>query len=162
MPSDEVTQIIVGGVMVGLVGLKEAIARARPLYGRHDEEIASALVSELRKRNYIPPKAEQEYRRAFVLEFKKAMGEKVEEERSGIRIAIVGPGCPSCENLEQMVLSVLAELGLPADVQHVRDRQAMRDLGVTVTPALIVNGTIRAAGTPPTREMLKQWLAKAG
>jgi small redox-active disulfide protein 2 len=163
MPSDKVTQIMVGGVLVGLVGLEEAILQARPLCGRPDEEIASALLAELRKRNYIPPKAEEEYRKAFVLEFKKAMGERVQEETSGICIKIVGAGCPSCESLEQMVLSVLAELGLAADVHHVRDRQAMRELGVAATPALVIDGTIRAAGTLPARETLKQWLVnKAG
>ena len=79
------------------------------------------MFAAVKPRNYIPASAQEEYKRAFLREFKKALGEKVEEERSGLSIKILGPGCPSCDRLEQTVMAVLGELGLPGDVEHVRD-----------------------------------------
>ncbi len=116
------------------------------------------MLARVKPRNYIPASAQEEYKRAFLREFKKALGEKVEEERSGLSIKILGPGCPACERLEQTVMAVLAELGLPAEVEHVRDMQEITTLGVFGTPALLINDEVKAVGQLPTAEMLKQWL----
>jgi small redox-active disulfide protein 2 len=128
------------------------------LKGRPDEEISQALFDRLKSRNYIPPPARQEYQRAFLREFKKALGEKVIEERTGLSIKILGPGCPSCDRLEQTVMEVLAGLGLPAEVEHVWDMKEITALGVFGTPALMINDEVKAVGSLPTREALKKWL----
>jgi hypothetical protein len=41
------SRICVGGLAVGIVGLKAAIAALRPLRGRGDDEVAQALLSRL-------------------------------------------------------------------------------------------------------------------
>ena len=130
--------------------------------GRPDVEIAQALLAKLKPRNYIPASAQEEYQKAFLREFKKALGEKVEEARSGLSIKILGPGCPSCDRLEQTVMAVLVELGLPAEVEHIRDMQEITGLGVLGTPALMINDDVKAVGSLPTREALKKWLQEAG
>jgi hypothetical protein len=53
----------------------------------------------------------------------------VEEARSGLSIKILGPGCPSCDRVEQTVMEVLVELGLPAEVEHVRDLKEIKGFG---------------------------------
>ena len=78
MMTDEVTQISLGRFKVGIAGLKEAIEEVRTMRGRPEGEIAEALLTRLRPRNYIPPAAEVECRQAFLREFKKALGEKVD------------------------------------------------------------------------------------
>jgi small redox-active disulfide protein 2 len=147
--------------MVGITGLKEAIEEVKALEGRPDAEIAQALFDKLKPRNYIPSSAQEEYKKAFLKEFKKAAGEKVEEERTGLSIKILGPGCPSCERLEQTVMEVLVELRLPAAVEHVRDMQEIAALGVFGTPALLINDEVKAVGQIPTKETLKNWLQQA-
>jgi small redox-active disulfide protein 2 len=156
--SDDVTQISLGKFKVGIAGLKEAIEEVRTLGKRPDEEIAQALFVRLKPRNYIPLAAEDEYRQAFLREFKKALGEKVAEEPCGLSIKILGPGCPVCDRLEQTAMSVLAELGLPAEVEHIRDVREIAALGIMSTPALLINGEVKSIGTAPTKAMLKQWL----
>ena len=130
----------------------------KPLKGRGEEEISQALMDRLRPGNYIPSSAQEEYQKAFFREFQKAMGEKVEEERIGLSIKILGPGCPACERLEQTVMEVLVELGLPAEMEHVREMKDITALGVFGTPALMINDEVKAVGNLPAREALKKWL----
>jgi len=145
---------------VGITGLKEAVEEVKALRGRPDEEIAQALFAILKPRNYIPDSAQEEYKKAFLREFKKTLGEKVEEERGGLTIKILGPGCPSCDRLEQTVMAALVDLGLPAEVEHVRDMKEITALGVFCTPALLINDEVKAVGSLPSKEVLKHWLSE--
>lgn len=147
---------------MGITGLKEAIDELRALEGRSDAEISQALLEKLELQNYIPAPAQEEYKEAFLREYKKALGEKVTEERHGLVVKILGPGCPNCEALAQRVMAAVAELNLPAEVEHVRDRQEIMSLGVFGTPALIINDEVKAVGQAPTKEKLKQWLLDMG
>ena len=158
MPDEDITQISLGRFRVGITGLKDAIEEAKSWRERPEEEIAQALLAAVKPKNYIPAAAQEEYKRAFLREFKKALGEKVEEGSSGLSIKILGPGCPSCDRLEQTVMAVLVELTLPAEVEHVRDLKEMTALGVFGTPALMINDEVKAVGNLPTRETLKKWL----
>jgi small redox-active disulfide protein 2 len=156
--SEEIIQIAVAGVKVGINGLKPAIEAAKALQGSPDEEIARFLFSTLKGKNYIPATVQEEYRQAFLREYKKAMGEKVSEEGHGLIIRILGPGCPSCRQLEQTVMAVVAELNLPAAIEHVTDIKEITRLGVFATPALMINDELKASGHPPSKENLKKWL----
>jgi hypothetical protein len=161
--SDDVTQISLGKFKVGIAGLKEAVEEVRGL-GAHyqsEAEIAQALFARLKPRNYIPAPAQEDYKKAFLREYKKALGEKVIEDRLGLSIKILGPGCPNCETLEQMVLAALVELNVPAKVEHIRDLQEIHALGVFGTPALLINDDIKTAGNLPTTVMLTAWLQEA-
>jgi small redox-active disulfide protein 2 len=161
MPDEDITQISLGRFRVGITGLKAAIEEAKSWRERPEEEIAQALLAAVKPRNYIPASAQEEYKHAFLREFKKAMGEKVEEERGGLSIKILGPGCPSCDRLEQTVMAVLGELGLPGEVEHVRDVKEIAALGICGVPALLINDEVKAVGALPSKEMLKKWLAAA-
>ena len=130
------------------------------LRGHGDAEIAQALLTRLRGKNYIPAAAQEEYRQALLREFKRALGEPVAEESRGLSIKVLGPGCPTCDRLEQTVMAVLLEMSLPAAVEHVRDVKEIAALGVFCTPALMINGEVMAVGSPPTKAMLKKWLVK--
>jgi hypothetical protein len=50
----------------------------------------------LKPRNYIPGPAQEEYKKAFLREFKKALGEKVDEKGAGLNVKVLGMGCPAC------------------------------------------------------------------
>jgi small redox-active disulfide protein 2 len=149
LADEDITQISLGKFRVGITGLKVAIEELKSWQWRPDAEIAQALLARLKPRNYIPPQAQEDYQRAFLREFKKAQGEKVEEERTGLNIKILGPGCPNCQKLEQTVMAMLGELSLPAEVEHVRDLRDIMAFGVFGTPALLINGDIKAVGHLP-------------
>lgn len=161
MADDDLSQISVGRFRVGIAGLQQAISEIKFLPGQSEDEIAEALLIKLKSRNYIPNPAREEYKQAFLREYKRALGEQVTEEHGGLVVKILGPGCPSCERLEQTVMAVLAELNLPADIEHVKDLKEIHSLGVMGTPALMINNELKAMGLTPSRERLKTWLQEA-
>ena len=63
-----------------------------------------------------------------------------------VTIRVVGTGCPNCENLFQLCLNVAAENNLDADIQKITDREMFTELGVWMTPALIVNDHVLSQG----------------
>lgn len=160
MSTDDLTQISLGKFKVGITGLKAAIEEFQDWRGRPDGEIAQALFERLKPQNYIPAAAAEEYRRAFLREFKKALGEPVEEEQHGPVIKILGPGCPNCHRLEQLVMELLSDMGLAAQMELITDVNAIAAHGVFGTPALIINNEVKVMGKVPTREALQQWLAE--
>jgi small redox-active disulfide protein 2 len=162
MTDEDITQISLGRFRVGITGLKAAIEEVKRLREHPEEEIAQALLAKLKPANYIPASSEAEYKKAFLREFRKALGEEVEEERPELSIKILGPGCPACHRLEQTVMAALSELGLPAAVEPVRDLKEIAALGVSGLPAIMINGQVKAVGQMPGKELVKSWLQQDG
>jgi len=160
MDTSTVTQIMVGGQRVGIIGLKEVLQEvAARVKEKPEKEIKDVLLSRLSTKNYIPEKVKEEYRTAFFREYRKFIGEPVEEDAGGgLQIKILGPGCPNCDALEQTVMEILAKTGIPADVEHVRDPIAIAEFGVMGTPALVVNGQVKAVGKIPPKTTLRKML----
>jgi small redox-active disulfide protein 2 len=163
MAEKDVTQISVGGHRTGIIGLKSVLeAVAREFTGRPDEEIKAELMTRLGKSNYIASSAEAVYQTAFFREYKKFIGEPMPEDPSGpIQIKVLGQGCPSCDKLEQDLMAVMAELKLPAELDHVRDIKEIASYGVMGNPALMINGKVVAVGRVPSKSQLKEWLRSA-
>ena len=92
-------------------------------YGdRQDLEVMEELLNRLCKRNYISEKAREDCEKAFLREFNKFLGKSFEEEtREGPDIKVLGPGCAQCDRLEKELMKVLAETGIMADIEHIRD-----------------------------------------
>jgi small redox-active disulfide protein 2 len=161
MDRSDISQIVVGGSKVGMVGLGhvfEAVKQDAPV---RDEELGAKLVELARKSNYIPPVAEHAYRQALLREFKRFMGEEVIEETSGLEIRVFGAGCPRCDRLMAEVMALLAELELDADLDHVKDLNRIGELGPVGVPALMINGKILSAGRVPSRNEITKWLKEA-
>ena len=75
MANDAIVQIRVDGGTVGIIGLHAVIETvAMEMGDRPDEEIRSRLLKRLAERNYIPASAREGYGRAFLREYKKALG----------------------------------------------------------------------------------------
>jgi len=150
--------ISIGGRGIGIIGLKAALEEVAKYKDRPDEEIREMLLERLKKTNYIPENAKEEYGRAFLREFKKFMGEEVEEEKGPLSIKILGPGCPRCHSLEQDVYKVLAENNIPADVGHVTDLGEMRKYGCILTPGLVISGKLKSSSQVPSKATIKKWI----
>ena len=160
MSHKDLSQISCGRFRVGITGLQAAIEDLKSLRDRPDAEIAKALLTRLKSKNYIPLAAVEEYQKAFLREFKKTLGEQAENEPSTLSIKVLGSGCSACDQLEQNAMMALAELGLPASVEHIRDVKEIAALGIFGVPALLINGEVKAVGSVPTKAMLKQWLTE--
>ncbi len=61
-------------------------------------------------------------------------------------IQILGTGCPKCKALEANAKAAIEKAGLDAEVVKITDTNDIADMGVMVTPALAVDGTVKKAG----------------
>jgi len=151
--------VLIGNTQVGLMGLKEIFEELKSQRGKPEADLKQMLVEKAGKKNYIPNSVKGEYEKALFREFRKFLGEKVEEEKSGfLEVAILGPGCYSCNKLEQDVMAVLSETGIQAALNHISDPKLMAQYGILPTPALIINGKVKSAGRVPSKSMIKKWL----
>ena len=151
--------ILVGNTRVGLIGLKEIFEEIKSQRGKAESDLKQMLVEKVGKKNYIPSSVGGEYEKALFKEFKKFLGEKVEEEKGEfLEIAILGPGCYSCNKLEQDVMAVLSETGIQAGLNHISDPNLIAQYGILPTPALIINGKVKSSGRVPSKSMIKKWL----
>lgn len=148
----------VGKNEVGLVGLNEIFEDLKSKGVKPSPALEEKLVERAGERNYIPAGAREDYKKGLLREYRKFLGERVEEEGGLLDITILGPGCPSCNQIEQEVMAVLSEMGIPAGVRHVTAPEALAQYGVFATPALILNGKVRSKGTLPSRSEIRKWL----
>jgi len=161
---DDIVKIKVKNYMVGLVGLKQALRDMAPEFAsKSDADIGRELINRLKMKNYIPPRAVDDYSLALVREFRKFVGQPYQEDSSsGLKIKVLGPGCAQCDRLEMAVYEVLNELNLPAEVEHVTDVKEIGQSGVFGTPALIINGQVLSVGSVPPKARIRQWIEEAG
>lgn len=64
-------------------------------------------------------------------------------------IKILGMGCPSCKQTEQVVKQALDQSGKQADVLKVEDLQEIMKYNVLTTPVLVVDEEIKIKGRVP-------------
>jgi predicted RNA-binding protein len=155
---EDVLKISVAGHTVGVAGLKDIFRRAKESPSRTEGERETFLLEEAKKKNFIPAKAEGEYARALSQEFRRYMGENVKEKFSVLQVRVLGMGCVTCQKLAQETVTALAELDLAADFDRIQDIREFAKYGIRGTPALVINGKVKAAGRVPPRGEIKKWL----
>lgn len=160
--TEDHTVIRVGKARIGIVGLKETLERvAKDHADKGEEAIKEELFKHLKKENYIPEKASDEYAIAFWREYQKFMGLEMAEEGDVImEIKVLGPGCPRCRQTEKNVKEAVAETGVEANVEHVSDVMQIAKYGVFGTPAVVIDGEVKSVGTIPKKEEVKVWIGK--
>jgi small redox-active disulfide protein 2 len=163
MTVPEINRIKIGKHMFGIVDLKSTFEEmARDHAGETDAVLSRMLLKRLEKKNYIPENARDVYGRSFVREFRKFLGHAVEDNGvEGLEIKVLGGGCAVCDSLENMVMETLTEMGLAADLEHIRDAEQIAKYSVKGTPALVVNGKIMCAGRNPSINEIRKWLQGA-
>jgi hypothetical protein len=163
MSDDKVTRINVGGHATGIIGLQPILEDvANEFAGKTDDEIKAELLNRLSHKNYISSGTRDMYGQAFLRECKKFVGEPFKDTQAGwLEIKVLGPGCPRCEKLEQDLMAMMVELNIAAGLEHVRDPIEIASHGVMGSPALIINGEVKAVGSVPSKNKLKEWLLEA-
>ena len=78
-----------------------------------------------------------------------------------MQIKILGTGCAKCQRLEQLTREVVAELGIEAEFDHVRDMKMIMAYPVMTTPALVIDEEVKVSGRMPSKDEIAGWL-KAG
>ncbi|OCC15283.1 redox-active disulfide protein 2 [Dissulfuribacter thermophilus] len=155
--------IVVNGRIIGIIGLEAAFSN---LLAQKDtlspKEAAQKLFDEIKVKNYIAADLKQEYLKGLEVAWRKFHGLEIEDDdKTVLDIKILGPGCLSCNRLEEMVTNVLEEIRIAADISHIKEHDEIWRYGVINTPALVINGKVVCSGRLPTAAQIKNWLNEA-
>lgn len=75
------------------------------------------------------------------------------------RLQILGVGCPKCRKLAENTEAAAKALGIEYSIEKVTDVNAIMQFGVMMTPALAVDGQVKAVGKVPSPDEIKKMLA---
>ena len=74
------------------------------------------------------------------------------------KIQILGTGCPKCKQLAASAEAAAKALGIEYSIEKVTDITEIMAFGVMVTPALVVDGQVKAAGKVPSMDEIRKML----
>jgi small redox-active disulfide protein 2 len=75
------------------------------------------------------------------------------------KLQILGAGCAKCAHLAAATEQAAKNLGLEYQIEKVTDLPKIMAFGVMLTPALVVDGKVKAAGRVPTVDEIRKMLA---
>ena len=75
-------------------------------------------------------------------------------------VKVLGPGCPKCQELMKQTEKAVRELGLECSVEKITDIQRITSYGVMMTPALVVDGKVKATGKVPSLDEIKKMIGQ--
>ena len=75
-----------------------------------------------------------------------------------MKIKILGTGCPKCKRLETLAREAAKDLGIEATFTKVDDVDAIMEYDIVSTPALVIDGEVKASGRVPRREEIVDWI----
>jgi small redox-active disulfide protein 2 len=77
-----------------------------------------------------------------------------------VKIEVLGTGCAKCKRLFANVQEAVKDLKITAEVVKVEELDKIVNRGVMLTPALFINGELRAEGRVPCMDEIKQMLTE--
>ncbi len=76
-------------------------------------------------------------------------------------IQVLGTGCGKCKTLYAIAQKAVQETGVDCVVEKVEDIQKILAFQILMTPGLVVNGQVKAAGRIPNLEEVKKMILAA-
>lgn len=76
------------------------------------------------------------------------------------KIEVIGTGCAKCKRLLANAEQAVKELNIAAEVIKVDDIDEIVNRGVMMTPALFINGQVRAEGRVPDVTEIRKMLSE--
>ena len=76
-------------------------------------------------------------------------------------IKVLGPGCPNCERVADVVRQAITQMGMEATIVKVKEREESQRYGLLFTPGLVINEKLVCGGRIPSPEEVSTWLANA-
>ena len=77
------------------------------------------------------------------------------------KIQVLGPGCAKCVKLADNAAAAVEALGGGYEIEKVTDLAAIASFGVLLTPALVVDGEVKASGKLLDVDEIKAFLQQA-
>ena len=79
-----------------------------------------------------------------------------------MKIAVLGPGCARCKQLYENAQKAVEQAAVSAELTKVEDLQEITRYNVFMTPALVIDGTVKSTGKVPKPEQIAAWIKDAG
>ncbi len=76
-----------------------------------------------------------------------------------IKLQVLGTGCPKCKKLAENAEAAAKELGIEYELEKITQINDFMKMGVMVTPALSIDGTVKVAGKVVSPDDIKTMLA---
>jgi small redox-active disulfide protein 2 len=73
-------------------------------------------------------------------------------------IQILGTGCTKCKTLTSNAAQAVQDLGIEAVIEKVTEIQDIIEFQILMTPGLVIDGQVKAAGRVPSVDEIKQML----
>ena len=87
--------------------------------------------------------------------------EPCNQGESKMEIKVLGPGCAKCQKLYDATKELLEREGIEAELIKVEKLDEIMNYGVMMTPGLVIDGELKAAGKIPREKKLVAWLREA-
>ena len=78
-----------------------------------------------------------------------------------MKIQILGTGCARCKTLTANAEQAAQQLGVDAQIEKVSDIADIMKFQILMTPGLVIDGQVKAAGRVPSVDEIKQMLLAA-
>lgn len=78
-----------------------------------------------------------------------------------MKIQVLGTGCPKCKKLYAEAEKAVAASGVAAELEKVETLDDIMKYGVMMTPALVVDGQVKASGRIPPSSEIVSWITTA-
>lgn len=78
-----------------------------------------------------------------------------------MEVKVLGAGCARCRKLHEEAQKAVEQAGLGIVVEYVDDMAEILKYDVLMTPALVIDGEVKAAGRVPGIPEMAAWLRDA-
>jgi small redox-active disulfide protein 2 len=73
-----------------------------------------------------------------------------------MKIQILGTGCQKCKALAEAAERAAEEAGIEYELEKVTEINDIMKFGVMMTPALVINGEVKAVGKVPSADEIQE------
>ncbi len=75
-----------------------------------------------------------------------------------MEIKVLGPGCPRCRTVAELVEQVVEENDIEATVIKIEDIGDIMAYGIMLTPGIVINEKVKFSGGVPKKEDILKWI----
>lgn len=79
-----------------------------------------------------------------------------------MKIQILGTGCAKCKTLYENAKKAVEIAGIDAEIEKIEDIKEIMKFNILMTPGLVVNGEVKAAGRVLSPEDIKKHILAEG